>query len=90
MAATREPWLVIDPKPLLAVREFGLSPIIRSGELGYSRRDVLHRLDRLAAELGLDRERARLWAYGQTVAWGFEDGTVLDRHIAVARWLLAG
>ena len=31
--------------------------------------DVLYRLDRLTAELGLDRQRARLWALAQTVAW---------------------
>ena len=79
-----------DPLALGQEREFSLSPIIRSGELGPSRRDVLHRLDTLAEELGLDRERARLWAFGQTIAWGFENGKALDSHIEVARWLLAG
>ncbi len=90
LAAAREPWLVIDPKPLLAEREFGLSPIIRSAELGHSRRDVLHRLDTLTRQLRLDRDRARLWAFGHTIAWGFANGKVLDRHIEIARWLLAG
>lgn len=88
LRAEREPWLAIDPKPLVGEREFGLSPIIRSYEFGHTRQAVLHRLDRLSSELGLDRERARLWAFGQTVAWGFEGGNVLPRHLETARWLL--
>ena len=90
LSARREPWLAIDPKPLLGEREFALSPIIRSAELGHSREHVLYRLDRLTAELGLNRDRARQWAAGQAVAWGFEGGEVLPGHIETARWLLEG
>jgi streptomycin 6-kinase len=90
LRAQREPWLAIDPKPLVGEREFGLSPIIRSTELGHSREHMMYRLDRLTGELGLDRNRARLWAAGQAVAWGFEDGKVLTDHIETARWLLQG
>ena len=75
---------VIDPKPLLAEREFSLAPIIRSAELGHGRKQVLRRLDRLTAELGLDRERARLWTLGATIAWAI-DGP--PTHVEVARWL---
>jgi streptomycin 6-kinase len=88
LAAEREPWLVIDPKPLAGEREFALAPIIRSFEFGHSRRDVIGRLDRLSAELGLDRDRARRWAIAQTVAWSF-DSDYSDRHYQTARWLLA-
>ena len=87
LAAQREPWLVIDPKPLVGEREFGLAPIIRSRELGHSRRAVLGRLDRLTSELGLDRERSRGWAIAATIAWAF-DPAVLDTHVEAARWLL--
>ena len=87
LAAQREPWLAIDPKPLAGEREFGLAPIVRSRELGHSRRDVLHRLDRLSAELGLDRERARGWAVGQTLAWAF-NGRCRETHVETARWLV--
>ena len=87
LAAQREPWLAIDPKPLAGEREFGLAPIVRSFELGYSKRHVLHRLDRLSSELGLDRERARGWAIGQTLAWTF-DSAYHERHVEAARWLL--
>jgi streptomycin 6-kinase len=88
LAAEREAWLVIDPKPLVGEREFAVAPIVRSFELGERRRDVLHRLDRLTGELGLDRERARGWTIAQTVAWTPEDPTDAQWHVQVARWLL--
>jgi streptomycin 6-kinase len=87
LAAAREPWLVIDPKPLAGEREFAAAPIVRGGELGHTKRDVLHRFDRLTSELGLDRERARGWAIGQTLAWAY-DVEWHDDHVDVARWLL--
>jgi streptomycin 6-kinase len=85
LSAQREPWLAIDPKPLAGEREFAVAPIVRSKELGTDRRHVIYRFDRLTAELGLDRERARQWTIAQTLAWG------LDRewHIHVASWLAA-
>ena len=87
LRAEREPWLVIDPKPLVGERAFGVAPIVRSAELGHSKADVWYRLDRLTAELGLDRDRAWGWAYGHTVAWAFDDGYASPRHIEVAEWL---
>jgi streptomycin 6-kinase len=87
LAARREPWLVIDPKPLRGEREFGLASIIRSFELGHGRDAVLRRLDRLTADLGLDRDRARGWTIGQTIAWSF-DSRYLESHAETARWLL--
>ncbi len=86
LAAQREPWLVIDPKPLAGEREFGLAPIVRSSELGATRLDVLHRLDRLSSELGLNRERASGWALAQTLAWS--GGGRHAYHLDVARWLV--
>jgi streptomycin 6-kinase len=87
LSAKREPWLVIDPKPLAGEREFAVAPIVRDPELGHSRRDVLHRLDRLTAELGLDRDRARGWTIGQTIAWSL-DTSYLPNHVDTVRWLL--
>ena len=87
LAAEREPWLVIDPKPLSGEREFAAAPIVRAHELGHSKRDVLHRFDRVTSELGLDRERARGWTIAQTVAWT-EDSTRNRTHVDTARWLL--
>ena len=87
LAAEREPWLVIDPKPLAAERELSAASIVRSNELGHSKRDVLYRLDRLCSDLGLDRERAIGWTVAHTVAWSGscdED----DPHLQAARWVL--
>jgi streptomycin 6-kinase len=87
LAAQREPWLAIDPKPLVGEREFAVAPIARSSELGHSKRATLHRFDRVCSELGLDRERARGWTIAQTVAWT-NDGTFHSRHVETATWLL--
>jgi streptomycin 6-kinase len=84
LAAQREPWLVIDPKPLAGEREFSVAPIVRSSELGHSKRDALYRLDRLCSELELDRDRALGWTIAQTMAWSDGDDTSLD----TVRWLL--
>lgn len=82
ISATREPWLAIDPKPLVGERAFGLAPIVRSHELGHTREAVIHRLDVLSERLGVDRERARGWAIAQTVAWCDD-----VRHLEAAAWL---
>ena len=87
LAAEREPWLVIDPKPLAAEREFSVAPIVRSFELGHSKRDALYRLDRLCSDLDLDRERARGWTIAQTIAWsGASDW--IETHMETVEWLL--
>ena len=87
LRAQREPWLVIDPKPLAGEREFGVAPVVRGRELGHSRQQVVARLDRLCGDLGLDRERARSWTIAQTLAWSFDGTRVLLGHVDVARWL---
>lgn len=87
LSAEREPWLAIDPKPLAGDPAFALSPIVRSFEFGHSRKATLYRLDRLSEELSLDRDRARLWTVGQTMAWGF-GGDFSQRHFQTVRWLL--
>jgi streptomycin 6-kinase len=87
LRAKREPWLVIDPKPLVGEREFALAPIVRSFEFGHSRQAALMRLDRLSSELGLNRDRARLWTIAQTIAWSF-DSKYHATHTETARWLM--
>jgi streptomycin 6-kinase len=84
LSAEREPWLVIDPKPLAGEREFAVAPLVRGWELGHSKAATVRRFDRLTSELGLDRERAGGWAAGQAIAWGIDQPT----HVEVARWLL--
>jgi streptomycin 6-kinase len=78
---------VIDPKPLAGEREFSVAPIVRSFELGHSKRDALCRLDRLCSELDLDRERAKGWTIAQTIAWSGGSDYV-DVHMETVQWLL--
>jgi streptomycin 6-kinase len=88
LAAEREPWLAIDPKPLRGEREFSVAPIVRDYVLGHSQRDVVRRLERLTSELDLDRDRARWWTIGQTVAWMFESSH-MHVHAETVQWLRA-
>jgi streptomycin 6-kinase len=86
--AKREPWLAIDPKPLIGERAFSVAPIVRDYDLGHTQAAVEQRLARLVTSLGLDRDRAWGWAFGQTVAWSFEGEGALAQHLDTARWLL--
>nr|WP_239093539.1 aminoglycoside phosphotransferase family protein [Micromonospora andamanensis] len=88
LRAEREPWLVIDPKPLVGEREFSVVPMVRGTELGHSPSAVRRRLHRLSAELGLDRDRVRGWTIGQTMAWSIDGDRVFTDHVEVVRWLL--
>jgi streptomycin 6-kinase len=84
LAAEREPWLAIDPKPVVAEREVGTVALLRDG-LGR----IEWRLDFLASELGLERERMRGWGIAHTIAWGFaeHEPRVDPRHVEAARRL---
>jgi streptomycin 6-kinase len=74
LRAEREPWLAIDPKPLLAEPAFDTASLLRDrrDELAlepHPERRLRRRLDQLSSELGLDRERMRGWAVVHAVAW---------------------
>jgi streptomycin 6-kinase len=68
LRAEREPWLVIDPKPLVGEPEVNGVGLLRNAEPAGVRRW----LDALA-ELGLDRERLRGWGVAHALAWGWDD-----------------
>jgi streptomycin 6-kinase len=87
LRAKREPWLVIDPKPLLGERAFAVVALVRGDEFGLSEQLVRHRLDRLSADLSLDRARVRDWTAVQTFAWGM-DSPARERDMRTVRWLL--
>lgn len=87
LSSDQQQWLAIDPKPLIAEREFAIAPIVRSFELGHSREQVLARLHRLCKELELDVERARKWTIAQTVAWNLDGGTY-PQHLETVTWLI--
>ncbi|MFJ2774132.1 aminoglycoside phosphotransferase family protein [Streptomyces sp. NPDC087300] len=89
MAADREPWLAIDPKPLAGDPGFDLWPALDNR---FDPADVLWRFDAMTEVLGLDRERARAWTLGrvlQNALWEIEDGRQMEPDdMEIARLLL--
>ncbi|MFI6287984.1 aminoglycoside phosphotransferase family protein [Streptomyces sp. NPDC051018] len=90
LAAGREPWLAIDPKPLAGDPGFELLPALVNR---FDPAETLWRFDLLTATLGLDRERARAWTLGRVLQnglWGLDDGEPrLPRdQVSIARALL--
>jgi streptomycin 6-kinase len=82
LAATRQPWLAIDPKPLAGDPGFDLLPalhnrwaeMVASGDVG---RAIRYRFDFMVDQLGLDRDRAVAWTRArllQNAIWDAEDG----------------
>jgi streptomycin 6-kinase len=64
LRAEREPWLVIDPKPIAGDREFGLIPLL------WNRFDEVTAaggLPAVVAAAGLDQELARRWTFVRAV-----------------------
>ena len=60
LRAEREPWLAIDPKPIVAERAYDTVRVVRDATDRRSPQ-LRRRLDLLSERLGLDRERMRLW-----------------------------
>ncbi|MFF1355656.1 aminoglycoside phosphotransferase family protein [Streptomyces sp. NPDC058297] len=89
LAAAREPWLAIDPKPLAGDPGFDLKPAIDNR---FDADEVVWRFDAMSGVLGLDRERARAWTLGRVLQdslWEIEDGRPLvPDHLETARRLL--
>ncbi|WP_369268302.1 aminoglycoside phosphotransferase family protein, partial [Streptomyces harbinensis] len=99
LAGTREPWLAIDPEPLVGDPGFDLWPALDSrwdevvAASGDPRATVLRRFDQLTERVGLDRRRAAVWTLGrvlQNALWDIEDGkTALEPpQVELARVLL--
>lgn len=82
LAADREPWLAIDPEPLVGDPGFDLWPALDSGwstddTLTEAPRIVRRRFDILTEMLDLDRGRAAGWTVArllQNTLWDIEDG----------------
>ena len=82
-------WLSIDPKPVVGEREFDLASLIRDRRWAVTEAIVQRRLDLLAGELELDRERIRRWALLHALAWGLDNDSADAAMVACARWLAA-
>ncbi|CAM2852523.1 aminoglycoside phosphotransferase family protein [Prescottella defluvii] len=91
LASEREPWIVIDPKPLAGDPGFELLPALVNR---YDPAETAWRFDLMTDVLDLDRERARAWTLGrilQNGLWDIEGGEcrLADQQAAIARMLLA-
>jgi streptomycin 6-kinase len=91
LAADREPWLVIAPKPMNGDPHFDLAPMLwsRWGELTGNIRDgVRRRFYTLIDAAGLDEDRARAWVVVRVVLEATRElgnPTSLTKFIALAK-----
>ena len=92
LAADRQPWLAIDPKPLAADPAFAVTPAlwnrweeaVSSGDL---RRHLRRRLTIICDSAGVDEERARAWSIVREVQmalWAVEDDDADELTKAIA------
>jgi streptomycin 6-kinase len=86
LRATREPWLVIDPKPFLGDPAYDVTQHLLNcrGRMLANPNATIHRLAQL---LCLDHERVRLWMFARTAAepredWNNESLNAIARSIA--------
>jgi streptomycin 6-kinase len=89
LASDREPWLVIDPKPMSGDPHYELAPMLwnRFDELaGNVRGGVRRRFHTLVDAAGLDEDRARDWVVVRMVLnahWSVEDAGRAGRALTV-------
>jgi streptomycin 6-kinase len=95
LRAGREPWLAIDPYPLVGERAFDAASLLRdrTGDLlrDPARQALMRRrLDLLVDELGVDREATRGWGIVHALAWGVSAAAqkVQAEMVACARLLM--
>lgn len=89
---SRGGWLAIDPKPLLGERAFDVASLLRDRRAALLRgadpaRVLRERLDLLASELDLDRDRVRGWGIVHALAWGLGDDTTEPDLVECAKLL---
>lgn len=82
LAADRDKWLAIDPKPLAGDPAFELLPALQNRwhevlSADDPHRAIRRRFDAMVEVMGLDRQRAVRWTLGRTLQnslWTIEDG----------------
>lgn len=85
LSAEREPWLIIDAKPLVGELDFDMGSLLRDRRWLLAQPGgqaiVQRRLDVLADELPIDRRRARLWAIAHGLAWGVSGCVAIEEIV---------
>jgi streptomycin 6-kinase len=88
LAADREPWLAIAPKPSNGDPHYELAPMLwnRWDELaGDIRRGVQRRFYRLIDAAGLDEDRAKRWVLVRVVRQAMGDPANVTKYVALAK-----
>jgi streptomycin 6-kinase len=89
LRAEREPWLAIDPKPIVGEPAFDVASLLRDRRWDVCADVIRRRLDQLTAELDLDRERMRGWGIVHALYWGVGSDKVEPEMVECARILAA-
>jgi streptomycin 6-kinase len=89
LRAEREPWLAIDPLPLVGERAYDAASLLRDRRWPVSARTLARRLDVLSARLEVDRERMRRWGVIQALTWGVS-ATKAEEDLLMTARLLRG
>lgn len=87
LRAEREPWLAIDPKPIVGEPAFDVASLLRDRRWSIRGEVIERRIALLEAELGLDRERMRGWGIVHALYWGLDRQKVEEDMIECARLL---
>ncbi len=87
LAADREPWLVVDPKPFVGDPAYDATQHLFNCMERF-KADPISAIGRFADLLGVDRERVRLWAFARLAAeprdWSVGSSASLDTARALA------
>jgi streptomycin 6-kinase len=89
LRAQREPWLAIDPKPIVGEPAFDVASLLRDRRWSTRGEVMRRRLDLLAVELGLERERMRGWGVVHALYWGVGPNKLEAEMVECARLLAA-
>jgi len=91
LAARREPWLMIDPKPLVGDPAYDLAQWLHNRyEAATHAADpvavLCEQIDRFAGRLGLDPARIAGWAFVKALGWEQEPPVVDVFHTVAEAW----
>jgi streptomycin 6-kinase len=88
LAADREPWLAIAPRPMAGDPHYELAPMLwhRWDELTGNIRDgVRRRFYTLVDAVGFDEERARAWVIVRVIRQAILDAASVTKYVALAK-----
>jgi streptomycin 6-kinase len=89
LKAKREPWLAIDPKPIVGEPAFDVASLLRDRRWSIDRGLISRRLDLLADELEVERDRMQGWGLVHSLHWGVGRNKVEPDLVECARLLAA-